>query len=165
VVIRTATPVDSDAVSVLLETSYSLLLGGHYDSRTLELALPYMVKANPTLLTSGTYYVQEVRPGTIVGCGGWTREKPGSNEIVEGEAHIRHLAVHPDWTNRGTGKALITRCINDAKSVGIHKLHCFSTLNAERFYRTCGFRSIEKIDVQMGQTVTFPCILMQFEIL
>jgi len=165
VVLRTASPMDRDAVSILLEISYSHLLRGSYDSNTLELALPYMVKANPMLLASGTYYVAEAEPGTLVGCGGWTPEKPGSGEIVEGEAHIRHFAVHPDWIKRGIGTALLTRCIADTRLVGIHKLHCFSTLNAEPFYRASGFRTIGLIDVRMGPTIAFPTVLMQREIL
>jgi GNAT superfamily N-acetyltransferase len=160
-VIRTASPVDANAVSILLDISYSHLLAGSYDGNLLELALPYMIKANPALLASGTYYVAEGEPGTLVGCGGWTPAKPGSGEIVEGEAHIRHFAVHPDWIKRGIGTALLTRCITDASLVGIHKLHCFSTLNAEPFYRASGFRTVGLIDVPMGPTIAFPAVLME----
>lgn len=159
--IRTASPMDTDAVSILLETSYSRLLASNYDKSTLELALPYMVKANPTLLASGTYYLAEVEPGTLVGCGGWTPARPGTGEIVAGEAHIRHFAVHPEWIKRGIGTALLTRCITDARLGGIHKLHCFSTLNAEPFYRASGFETIDLIDVRMQPTIQFPAVLMQ----
>jgi N-acetylglutamate synthase-like GNAT family acetyltransferase len=148
---------DTDAVSILLEISYSHLLANT--------ALPYMVKANPTLLASGTYYVAEAEPSTLVGCGGWTPTEPGSGEIVEGEAHIRHFAVHPDWIKRGIGTALLSRCITDARLVGIHKFHCFSTLNAEPFYRASGFRTIGVIDVRMGPTIAFPAVLMERNIL
>lgn len=163
-VIRAATPADTDAVSVLLEASYSLLLGSNYEKRTLDLALPYMIKANPNLLASGTYYVAELETGTIVGCGGWTAAKPGTGEIVEGEAHIRHFAVHPDSIKCGIGRALLARCINDARLCGVRKLHCFSTLNAEPFYRGSGFETIGLINVPMTATVNFPAVLMQLEI-
>ena len=156
---------DTDAVSILLEISYSRLLASSYDGNTLEQALPFMVKANPTLLASGTYHVAEVEPGTLVGCGGWTPTKPGSGEIVEGEGHIRHFAVHPDWINRGIGTALLTRCITDAGSIGIHKLHCSSTLNAEPFYRASGFRTIGLIDVRIGPDIEFPAVLTKRKIL
>ena len=164
VVIRAASPADTDAVSILLEASYSLLLASSYDRSTLDLALSYMVKANPKLLASGTYYVPELKPRTIVGCGGWTAAKPGTGEIVESEAHIRHFAVHPDWIKSGIGTALLTRCINDARLGGVHKLHCFSTLNAELFYRGLGFETIDLINVPMTPTVNFPAVLMQLEI-
>src|SRR3982750_2124167 len=128
--IRPARPTDADAVSTLLQTSYSDLLATSYNSHLLRLALPYMSKANSTLLVSGTYYVAEAASGILVGCGGWTAAQPGSGETVEGEAHIRHFAIHPQWTRRGMGTAILARCLNDARSLGIRKLHCFSTLNA-----------------------------------
>lgn len=162
--IRAANATDTNAVSILLEASYSLLLASTYDRSKLDLALPYMVKANPKLLVSGTYYVAELDTGTIVACGGWTVAKPGTGEIVEGEAHIRHFAVHPDRIKCGIGTALLTRCIKDARSGGVHKLHCFSTLNAEPFYRRLGFQTIDLINVPMTPTVDFPAVLMQLEI-
>jgi GNAT superfamily N-acetyltransferase len=161
---RTARPTDADAVGTLLETSYSRLLATSYDNNILRLALPSMIKANPALLSSGTYYVAETEPGVLVGCGGWTPAKPGSGEITEGEAHIRHFAIHPEWVRRGIGASLLARCIRDARSLGIRKLHCFSTLNAEPFYRASGFDTIGPIDVPMGPTITFPAVLMKCEL-
>src|SRR5262245_27357402 len=113
--IRVARPADSDAVSALLVASYSILLAARYDSNTLGRALPIMTKANPTLLASGTYYVAEGEPGNLVGCGGWTTARPGSGEVIEGEAHIRHFATHPERTRRGVGTSLLTRCFSDAR--------------------------------------------------
>jgi hypothetical protein len=63
-VIRTANRMDADAVSILLETSYSLLLASSYDSNMLKLALPYMVKANPALLVSGI--TERIEPQVIL---------------------------------------------------------------------------------------------------
>lgn len=162
--IRTARPTDTDAVNLLLEASYSRLLTASYDSNILRLALPNMIKANPVLLASGTYYVAETEPGILVGSGGWTAAEPGSGEITEGEAHIRHFAIHPEWTRRGIGAALLARCFHEARSLGIRKLHCFSTLNAETFYRASGFQTIGPIGVPMGSTITFPAVLMTCEI-
>lgn len=162
--IRTATVADADAVSTLLQTSYSKLLATSYNSDILLSALPVMIKANPALLASGTYYVAETEPNVLVGCGGWTPAKPGGGEIVEGEAHIRHFAIHPAWTRHGIGTSILARCINDARILGIRKLHCFSTWNAEPFYRAAGFQTVGPIDVLMGQTIVFPAVLMQFEI-
>jgi N-acetylglutamate synthase-like GNAT family acetyltransferase len=162
--IRIAAPTDSDAVDALLAASYSSLLAACYDSDTLARALPHLTKANPTLLACGTYYVAERGPGNLVGCGGWTAVKPGSGEITEGEAHIRHFATHPEWTRHGIGSALLGRCISDARSIGIRKMHCLSTLNAEHFYRAGGFHTVGAIDVQLGSSLTFPGILMSCEI-
>jgi GNAT superfamily N-acetyltransferase len=162
--IRIARPSDSDAVGALLAASYSSLLTARYDSDTLGRALPVMSRANPALLRSGTYYVAERAPCNLVGCGGWTTARPGSGEIFEGEAHIRHFATHPEWVGRGVGTSLLARCFNDARILGIRKLHCFSTLNAERFYRASRFETIGPVDVPMGPSLTFPGILMSREL-
>jgi N-acetylglutamate synthase-like GNAT family acetyltransferase len=162
--IRIAIPTDSDAVSALLAASYSSLLADCYDSDVLARALPHMTKANLTLLACRTYYIAERGSGNLVGCGDWTVAKPGSGEITEGEAHIRHFATHPECMRQGIGTALLTRCFRDVRSRGIRKLHCFSTLNAEQFYRASGFDTVGPIDVPMGPNLTFPCILMSREI-
>ncbi len=158
--IRIARPSDSEAVSAVLAASYSNLLSACYDTDTLNRAVPFMTRANPALLRSGTYYVAERGPGNPVGCGGWTTAQPGSGEIVEGEAHIRHFATHPEWVGRGVGSSLLARCFSEARTLAICKLHCLSTLNAERFYRACGFETIGPIGVPMGKSLTFPCVLM-----
>jgi GNAT superfamily N-acetyltransferase len=163
-VIRIANPTDSEAVSALLVASYSSLLAAYYDSNLLASALPHFTKANPTLLAGGTYYVAETEAGNLVACGGWTAAMPGSGEITEGEAHIRHFATHPEWTRKGIGSALLTRCISDARELGIRRLHCCSTLNAERFYWAAGFNTIGPIDVELGPNQTFPGLLMSCEI-
>jgi N-acetylglutamate synthase-like GNAT family acetyltransferase len=162
--IRTADPSDSDAVSTLLVASYSILFPAHYSSETLRSALPHITKANPQLLASGTYYVAETELGNLVGCGGWTAARPGSGEIVEGEAHIRHFATHPDLVRRGVGANLLARCFSDVRQHSVRRLHCFSTLGAERFYEAFGFKRIGPIEVPMGKSLMFPAILMSREL-
>jgi N-acetylglutamate synthase-like GNAT family acetyltransferase len=161
---RIARPSDSDAVSALLEASYSTLLTARYNHEMLSRVLPLMTRANPTLLASGTYYVAESNQGNLVGCGGWTIARPGSGEIIEGEAHIRHFATHPEWVGRRIGTSLLARCFSDARALGIRKLHCFSSLNAERFYGASGFETIGPIGVPMGPSLTFPSVLMSREL-
>jgi GNAT superfamily N-acetyltransferase len=126
VLIRTASQQIQMRSASCWKQAISRLFAVSYDSKILRLALPYIIKANPALLASGTYYVAETEPGILVGCGGWTAEKPGSGETAAGEAHIRHFAIHPEWTRRGIGASLLARCIRDARSLGIRKLHCFS---------------------------------------
>jgi N-acetylglutamate synthase-like GNAT family acetyltransferase len=158
--IRVARDSDSDAVSGLLVASYSNLLTSRYDSETVGRALPFMTRSNPTLLASGTYYVAETAPGLLVGCGGWTMARPGSGEIIDGEAHVRHFATHPECVGQGIGTSLLGRCFSDARSCGIRRLHCFATLNAELFYRASGFETVGPINVPMGPSLTFPSVLM-----
>lgn len=158
--IRVAKPGDFEAVSRLLLASYSTLLTNHYDADLLKIALPFMTRANPDLLASGTWYVAESKAETLVGCGGWSRARPDTGETVPGEGHVRHFATHPEWLGRGIGTSLLARCFKDAQPL-IHTLHCFSTLSAEPFYRACGFETIGPIEVPMGSTVKFPAMLMK----
>ena len=162
--IRIAGPADSDAVSALLLASYSSLLAARYDSDALSRALPFITSANPTLLASGTYYAAERDSGNLVGCGGWATARPGSGEIIEGEAHIHHFATHPEWVGRGIGTSLLARCFGAARQLGIRKLHCYSTFNAERFYRASGFETVGPINVTLGPSVTLPGVLMSREL-
>jgi GNAT superfamily N-acetyltransferase len=156
--IRVATIADNEAVGAVLAASYTNLLSAHYEAEPLARALPHMTQPNPTLLSSGTYYIAESTSGDPAGCGGWTRGRPGSGEIVEREAHIRHVATHPAWAKRGVGAALMARCFAEAKAAGIGALHCFSTLNAVDFYRANGFDVIGPIEVRLTAEVTLPSV-------
>jgi N-acetylglutamate synthase-like GNAT family acetyltransferase len=162
--IRVANPMDSDVISALLVASYSSLLRACYNGDMLGRALPHLAKANLALLACGTYYVAESEPGNLVGCGGWTAAKPLTGEIIQGEAHVRHFATHPEWVRRGVGTALLARCFREVRSAGIRTLHCCSTLNAERFYRASGFDAVGPADVPLGPDLTFPGILMSRDI-
>lgn len=157
--IRVARPEDSQALGSLLLASYSTLLTDHYDPVLLETALPFVARANPTLLASGTYYLAVAGNG-IVGCGGCSMDRPGTGETAAGEAYVRHVATHPDWLGRGIGRSLLARCFADA-GPSVHTLHCFSTLNAEPFYRACGFETVGPMEVPMGPTVKFPAVRMK----
>jgi GNAT superfamily N-acetyltransferase len=148
----------------LLAASYSSLLSASYSSDLLRRALPYLAIANPKLLACGTYYVAECASGDLVGCGGWTMEQPGSGQIIEREAHLRHFAIDPGWVRRGIGASLLDRSCGDARSHGVRKLYCLSTLNAEPFYRAGGFEAIGPIGVEVGPNLTFPGILMTREL-
>jgi GNAT superfamily N-acetyltransferase len=161
--IRVARPDDSEAVSALLLASYSTVLARHYDRDLLAAALPFVSKANPRLLASGRFFVAQSTAGALIGCGGWSMERPGTVEIVPNEGHVRHFATHPDWLGQGVGAALMARCLTDARQ-HIGTVHCFSTLNAEPFYRACGFETVGPIDIAMGPTVKFPSILLKREL-
>jgi GNAT superfamily N-acetyltransferase len=128
--IRVATPEDAAAVGELLAACYPVLMRDSYEPAVLAAALPMMTRAHPGLLASGTYHVAEAPDGRLVGCGGWTPERPDIGAIEPGVAHIRHFATHPDWIGRGVGRAICDRCISEARNFGASRLECFSSLNA-----------------------------------
>src|SRR5688572_8970402 len=100
VTIRVARPDDLEPLSALIAVSYVTLDDGSYDSATIAAAMPTISRANPKLLASGTYLVAEI-DGEAAGCGGWTREQPGTGEIADGIGYIRHFATHPGHRRRG----------------------------------------------------------------
>lgn len=160
-VIRVATPADAEAVTELLSASYPVLMADAYDEASLEAALPEMTRANPALLSSGSFYVAEQDDGGLAGCGGWTRDRPGSGEIEPGVAHIRHFATRPEWIGRGVGRAIYERCEEDASAAGMTRFECYASLNAEGFYLALGFSSERRIDIPMGKDTTFPAVVMR----
>jgi N-acetylglutamate synthase-like GNAT family acetyltransferase len=155
---------DGLAVDALLQASYPNLMASAYEQALLVPALKLMTKANPSLLASGTYYVAESRAGLVVGCGGWTLERPGTDTVQPKRAHIRHFATHPDWTKRGIGRAIYRLCENAARSAGVISFECYSSLNAEAFYSALGFKSIRTISIDLGPNVVLPAILMYRQI-
>ena len=133
---------------------------GSYEESILNTALPVMTVAHPVLLRSGSYYVAETATGTFVGCGGWTKERPGDREILAGVAHIRHFGVHPEWARRGVGRAIYARCCEDATVAGVEKFECYSSINGEVFYAALGFKRLEEIVVEMPDCGSFPSVHM-----
>ena len=160
-VVRIAAPEDHSQVSALLEVSYPLLMAPDYDTTVLAAALPGMIQANPALLSSGTYFVAETDASLMVGCGGWTPERPGSGEVTAGLGHIRHFATHPDWLGRGIGRSIYACCEAQARDAGIQRLECYASLNAEGFYAALGFEPVRRIVVPMAGDLTFPALLMR----
>ena len=162
IAIRAATADDQEMLSELIAASYATLKGS-YDPHGLDAALPHISTANPKLLASGTYYIAEI-DGVAVGCGGWTVEKPGSSEVVEGVGHIRHFATHPTYLRRGVAARLLDHCLAEARGAGIRTIMCQSTLPAEKFYASAGFQRIGLIEVEMASDLMLPAIEMRLEL-
>lgn len=159
--VRVASAADAEAVSRLLARSYPVLMAPAYEASVLAAALPLMTRANPALLSSGSYYVTETADGEIVGCGGWTAEQPGSGAITAETGHIRHFATDPAWLRRGIGGRLLARSIDEARNAGIRQLDCFSSLNAVPFYAGAGFAMVAPVEVPLTDRVRLPSALMR----
>jgi N-acetylglutamate synthase-like GNAT family acetyltransferase len=147
--IRVASERDATSVDHVLQSSYGTLMKESYDAALLERVLPAMTKANPVLLSSGTYYVA-ICDTNIVACGGWTAQKPGTGEVVPKLGHIRHLATHPGWVRQGIGKAIYGMCECQAIAAGIDTFEVFASINAFPFYAAIGFDMVRKLEVAMG---------------
>ncbi|MFA7383778.1 MAG: GNAT family N-acetyltransferase [Desulfurivibrionaceae bacterium] len=162
--VRVASQKDAAAVDRLLQVSYPKLMASSYDNELLTPALKLMTKSNPSLLGSGTYYVAELSTGGVIGCGGWTLERPGTGAVERHMGHIRHFATHPGWTRRGVGRAIYRLCESAARSGGVIAFECYSSLNAEKFYSALGFENICEIDIELQPDVALRAVLMRREL-
>ncbi|HEY5622855.1 MAG TPA: GNAT family N-acetyltransferase [Gammaproteobacteria bacterium] len=160
-VVRVASPDDFDGVGALLRASYPELMRAAYDADELAPALELMTKPNPTLLASETFYIAESSEDEIIGCGGWTRERPGEGCLEPGVAHLRHFGTHPGWTRRGVGRALYERCELEAKAAGVSRFECYASLNAQRFYESLGFEPLRPLDCELDAGVVLGGMFMQ----
>ena len=158
--IRVATPRDASAVGALLRESYPILMRPAY-GEALSAVLDAMVRANPELLRSGSYYVAESEHGRIVGAGGWTRERPDDGAVESSCAHLRHFATHPHWCRHGVARRIYNLCEVRAREAGVRYLECYSSLNAVAFYAALGFESVARIDVPMGEGRNLAGVLMR----
>ena len=158
--LRVARHTDAEAVTAVLASAYPTLMAADYDPAVLAVTLPAMTVANPGLLASGTYYVQEAPGGRIVSCGGWTHEEPGTSKVEIGVAHVRHFGTHVDWIRKGLGAGIFARCKQEALAAGVHTFRCFSSIGAAAFYAALGFRVVERVELTMRNGMKLPSITM-----
>ncbi len=62
--------------------------------------------------------------------------------VWEDLAEIRSLAVHQDYQRHGIGRALVKRCLKEAKELGIRKV--FALTYYPDFFQKIGFRTSDK---------------------
>jgi len=69
-------------------------------------------------------------------------------------AEIKSLAVVPNMKNKGIGIELVSKAIEEAKSLGVKKVFALTYVPA--FFRKCGFKSISKS--KLPQKIWGECI-------
>lgn len=158
--IRTAARADLAAVDALFAASYPVLLKSDYPPSALVMALPLISRANPRLLTSGSYFLA-VEGDQVRGAGGWTWTAPQGGVGPRDMGHVRHVVTDHRAVRRGIGRALMTRVIDHASASGVGVLDCLSTLTAVPFYTACGFEEIGPVDVTLRPGIDFPAVRMQ----
>ena len=158
--VRTATAADIAPIDALLARAYPRLLKADYLPSVLVTALPIMSRAQPALVTCGTYYVVE-DAGAIIGAGGWTVAIPGGGSRQPGRGNVRHVVTDDRQVRRGVGRVLMEHVFATARAKGITWLHCMSTLTAVPFYRAVGFTQIGPMTVTLGAGIAFPAMEMR----
>lgn len=160
IIIRPATPEDASAVEAVSKASYGHHFPAVYDAEVLRSVLPVITKASPTLLHSGHFFVAETAEGEVVGCGGWSEERPGTRETDGETGHLRHFAVAPSAGSAGVGRQIFETCRQQVQDAGLSRLEVWSSLNAARFYARMGFAETGPRTVMIAGTLPFPSIEM-----
>ncbi|PTX54134.1 GNAT family acetyltransferase [Litoreibacter ponti] len=160
--IRPTTRADIPAVDALLARAYPVLLKPDYPASVLVTALPLISRAQPGLVTSGTYY--GVFDGAIlVGAGGWSMAAPGGASLRPGVAHVRHVVTDPARVRQGIGRAMMERVLFEARSAGAVQMACQATRTAVPFYAAMGFLALGEITVPLRGGIDFPAVQMKLD--
>lgn len=157
---RATTRTDIPAVDALLARAYPVLLKPDYPASVLVTALPLISRAQPGLVTCGTYFGVFVG-GALVSAGGWTFAKPGGGEGQGRIGHIRHVVTDPDQVRKGYGAALMAHIVETARAAGLREMRCQATRTAEPFYAACGFESLGDMTVPLRPGIVFPAVAMR----
>ncbi|MEM8592475.1 MAG: GNAT family N-acetyltransferase [Pseudomonadota bacterium] len=153
--IRPATLEDTAAVDALLQRSYPRLLKADYPPSVLVGAIPAMTRAQPALMSCGTYFLA-LDGDTVVGAGGWTRDRRSRRK-----GHIRHVVTDDRHLRRGIGRALMARSFATARASRIRQMECWATLTAVPFYEAVGFSKVGPMVVQLQGAIDFPAMRME----
>jgi GNAT superfamily N-acetyltransferase len=177
VCLRRATHDDIPALECLVEVSVRRIGGRHYSSRQIESSLQHLFGVDRQLIDDGTYYVAATdngvaTEGPVVGCGGWSyRQTPfGGDQAAVQDAEVRDPAtdpavlraffVHPDWTRRGIGQALLECCEQAARDAGFDRFELTSTLSGHALYKAAGYRDVSSISIELPGGVELDAIVM-----
>ena len=152
---------DIAPLDALLARSYPRLLAADYPPSVLVTAIPRIARAQPRLVTCGTFFV--AAKGTeLVGGGGWTRAVPGgAGRSRRHVGHIRHFATDAGAVRTGIGTALMQAVLQSAEQANVRMLECLSTRTAVPFYRSAGFAALQEVDVVLDAGISFPAVRMQ----
>ncbi len=159
--IRATTRDDLTTLDALYARSYPSLLKADYPPSNLVTAIPIIAHVQPKLVASGTFFGVFDGEGAAIGAGGWTRGRPGEGGPSErGVGHIRHVVTDHRRTRQGIGRALMEHIFDTARAAGVRVLRCQSTLTAEPFYGSLGFKTHGDIVVPLRPGIDFPAKAM-----
>lgn len=158
---RTAVMEDVEALQALIAVSARGLNSEHYTPEQVESILKYVYGVDTQLIRDQTYFVVE-DGSTCIGCGGWSRRKTlygGDQHKADAPdnlldpatdaARIRAFFVHPNWSRKGVGSALMQACEQAAKQAGFQQMELMATLTGELLYARFGFEVVEESDVTL----------------
>jgi len=175
VLIRKATMEERETIKRLIAESARLLSREHYNDAQIEAAIATVFGVDTNLIEDGTYFVVEI-DGQLAGCGGWSKRKTlfGGDQYSSRDAgyldpesepaKIRAFFIHPDHARKGIGRAILSRCEDEARAQGFRALELMATLPGIEFYKSCGFIDTGNFDLDLTETVILELVPMRKEL-
>ena len=169
--LRPARMADVPALAELIPLSARTLLAPYYSTQQIEAALGPIFGVDRQLIADGTFFAAE-HAGVIRECGGWSKRKSlfggdAARAAVDALldpaadfARIRAFFIHPDWSRRGLGKAILMACESAILAAGFARAELVATLGGEPLYRSCGYPEVERRELSGvgGITLTGVCM-------
>jgi N-acetylglutamate synthase-like GNAT family acetyltransferase len=170
--IRLADFGDVPALQLLIAQSAWELCREDYTKEQIQAALQSAWGIDSELIQDRTYFVVE-DAGKIIGCGGWSRRstlfggdhQPGrQSDLLNPKwdpARIRAFFIHPDFSRKGVGSALLKTCENAARAAGFGKVELVATLPGHSLYSARGYEGNERIEYSLGGKIKITFIPMK----
>ena len=171
-ILRKATLDDREAIEQLIRESARKLSREDYSEEQIEAAIMTVFGVDTDLILDRTYFVAD-SSGTLIGCGGWSKRRTlfggdrfssrDSSELdAKSEAaKIRAFFVHPESARKGIGRAILTACETEARAYGFRSIELMATLPGLKLYGACGYEGEERIELEIGDGVSFQLVPMR----
>lgn len=169
--IRLAGEEDIPRLHELILHSARTLLVEHYSAEQVEAALGPVFGVDRQLIADCTYFIAEWN-GVLAGCGGWSRRRSqfGSDQarssadpLLDPEvdpARIRAFFIHPEFTRRGIGRALLLACEEAIRVAGFQQIALTATAAGEPLYAANGYAFTDRIEIPLRDGLTIGATTM-----
>jgi len=170
-ILRNATPKDVANLEALISRSVRLLCAIDYTNEQIEAALNGAFGVDSQLIQDESYFVVEAG-SSIIGCGGWSRRVT----LFGGDTHLEHCAkeldpkndpakirayfVDPNFSRKGIGTMILSRCESEAQLFGFTKFELMATLSGSRLYSKRGYLPKKSIQYKLSEAVNIEFIPM-----
>ncbi|MBN2545435.1 MAG: GNAT family N-acetyltransferase [Spirochaetes bacterium] len=137
-VIRKFTDEDAKAASnIIKECFLKMDIGGH-TTKGIEMQIKSNLPENLIKKSETVKYYVAVEDDKIIGICGYDREK------------VHTFFVDVKCQNKGAGKKLLTKILDEVKNKKIKSIKTWSTIYALKFYESFGFKRIKEIILPEG---------------
>ncbi len=154
-------------MEALIAVSVARLQKEDYTEAQRAAALGVIFGVDNQLVRDGTYLLAEV-DGLLVGCGAWSQRNnrfgsdnvPGKDDGMlnpaNDAARIRGFFIHPDWSRRGIGSAILRECEVRAVAAGYRRAELTATLTGIALYLAHNYTIDSRYEIPMAGGVPLP---------